>query len=135
MGCPCSWKGWLVFLQMTRGWEKKPVHNLLRKGLGRKGLTEQVHLRRKEERIQIRLGNQDRSITCGNYATSSSDFSEFQSMFSHRTTCLPMLPMMKYKAACTLARKGGDWADCPNTFSKDLLIKTLLCGSIFRYTS
>lgn len=30
---------------------------LLRTGLGRKGLTVQVHLRRKGERMQIRLGN------------------------------------------------------------------------------
>lgn len=75
---------------------------------------------------------QDSSITCGNYATSSTDFSKFQGIFSHRITCLPM---MKYKAACSLARKGRVWADCPDTFSKDLLIKTLHCGSIFRGTS
>lgn len=39
------------------------------------------------------------------------------------------------QASIHLARKRRVWADCPNTFRKDLLIKTLLCGSIFRCTS
>lgn len=54
---------------------QETVHNFcrdIRLWLGRKGLTVQVRLMRKEEGSQYSLGNKNRNITCGNYATSGS---------------------------------------------------------------
>lgn len=54
---------------------QEAVHNFcqdIKLWLGRKGLTIQVHLMRKEEGRQYSLGNESRNITCGNYATSGS---------------------------------------------------------------
>lgn len=75
------------------------------------------------------------SIACGSYAASGSDFSRLQDVFTCRSACLPIPHVTTLQAACIMARKGRLRADCPNTFSKDLLIKTLQCGSIFRCTS
>lgn len=51
---------------------------------------------------------QDGSTACGSYATSGSDFSMLQDMFTRRSTYLPMLHMMTLQADTLAApEKGG----------------------------
>lgn len=79
VGCPCSWRGWVVFLQRRKGWEKKPVHNFS----WEQGWAERVWLCKfcwggKERGCRLGWETWDRNVTCGNSATRSSDFSKFQ---------------------------------------------------------
>lgn len=138
----CLQGGWRVSLNSSQAWQKQQVCNFFWEftpWLGSKGVDVNVGLGREGKVRQNSLENigQDPfwSIACKSYATSGSDISVLQNVFTCRSTCLSMLHMKKLQAACSLTRKGRLWADCPNTFNKDLLIKTLQWGSIFRCTS
>lgn len=85
--CPLLTETWVAFLQMKEAEEKKQLHNFcweIKLCLGRMGLAVQVHLRRQREGSSLgNTGLQDRSITCGSYATSGSDFSIYASGYAY----------------------------------------------------
>lgn len=104
-GCPHSWRGWAVFLQMRKSQEKKQVHDFcweIKPCLGRRGLTVQVYLRRVAWEIQ------DRSTACGSYATRGSDFSVLWDVFTCRSTYLPMLHLTTLQADALAPPEKGD---------------------------